>query len=187
VASSTPFDTIITHQQSSLCPYGLIDREGDQPQTENGEGYLEAYIRWVAKAAPWKTFLTLTFKNEVEVDQAMKKWYRLVRYLNEAVFGQNYGRIVGHSYFSYVLGSEYQKRGVLHYHALVDRPIDYVRVHGSWNKMAGYALITKVKDVGKSVRYVVKYVLKDGDVLPHIITDKVRRMRPLQQFGWWIE
>ena len=58
-------------------------------------------------------FVTLTFKDPIAPEPAFNIWWRLVRLLNEGSFGRHYTRIVGHAYFSYVLGIEYQRRDVV--------------------------------------------------------------------------
>ena len=59
--------------------------------------------------------------------------------LNEETFGKRYTNYVGHSYFSYVASIEYQKRDVIHFHMLIDRPVDFRAVHKYWNIIAGFA------------------------------------------------
>lgn len=115
--------------------------------------------------APWKSFLTLTFREIVTRDQAEHMWRFLVQVMNQELYGNHYVRIVGHSYFSYVAGFEYQKRGALHMHVLVDQPIHFSFVHSIWNKMAGWAWIEPVTDLEKAVNYVSKYVVKDGELV----------------------
>ena len=59
----------------------------------------------------WIVFLTLTFREETAYDVAIAKFKRLVRVINKKVVGNQYTNIVKHSYFSYVLGIEYQQQG----------------------------------------------------------------------------
>ncbi len=95
----------------------------------------EEYRIWISEMAVWKVFLTLTFENETPVDRAMEKFKRLVRELNKSVFGKNYTRKVGHSYFSYILAIEKQGRGVIHFHVLIDRAVDFKLIHKWWGEL----------------------------------------------------
>ena len=74
-------------------------------------------------------------------------------------------------------GIEYQKRDVLHFHALIgcqninlDRYTDRRHWADEWNEMAGFARIEKVKSAKEATRYVTKYVTRGGqiDLSPNI-------------------
>ena len=79
----------------------------------------KANAEWIAGLSDWIVFLTLTFREETAYDVAKAKYLRLVRELNKSVVGNQYTNFVKHSYFSYVLGIEYQRRGVIHFHVLM--------------------------------------------------------------------
>ena len=124
---------------------------------ENWQSYLRDF-------ANWKWFLTLTTRDILTRDQIEHLWFYLVRVMNSDLFGHHYTRIVGHSYFSYCVGFEYQQRGALHLHALVDQNINLNLVHAVWKKMAGFAWVRPVDDLGRAVDYLAKYVSKGGDL-----------------------
>lgn len=144
----------------------------------------EETCTWITDLRAWSTFLTLTFKNDVPADVAIKKWRWLVRSLNEGVFGKHYTKIVKHSYFSYVLGIEYQSRNVIHFHVLIDQPINYARTHVLWNKLAGFAWTESITDRAKVVRYVTKYITKGGEILPYLAK---KLYVPKYKPDWWLE
>ena len=124
----------------------------------------QVYYEWLSAAATWKTFITLTFKDEKPPDVANAFYRRLVQVLNKRLFGERYVRKVGHSYFNYILGMEFKlSRDVCHFHVLVDQPIDYQLLHSWWGMAAGISWISKVKDRSKALYYVTKYVCKGGD------------------------
>lgn len=125
----------------------------------------EGWVQYTRDFAPWKFFITLTFRDYVTRDQAEHLWRFMVQVMNQDLYGNHYCRIVGHSYFSYVAGFEYQKRGALHMHVLVDQPIHFSLVHSIWNKCAGWAWIEPIKDLDRAVSYVSKYVVKDGELM----------------------
>jgi hypothetical protein len=127
----------------------------------------EEWEEWIRDFSDWKYFITLTFGTEgiVTRDQAENSFRFLVQVLNQDLYRNHYMRIVGHSYFSYVVGFEHQKRGTLHMHVLVDQPIKFSLVHSIWQKIAGWAWIVPVTDLNKAVSYISKYVAKEGDLV----------------------
>jgi len=136
---------------------------------------------WITKRN-WIVFLTLTFELDVAYDVAKKKFYRLVKELNKNVFGNNYTRIVGHSYFSYVLGIETQKRGVYHFRVLIDKPVNYDLIHLLWNRWAGFARPEKIENFYSAVNYVTKYVSKGGEIIPYFADEEYK---PFFLPHWW--
>jgi hypothetical protein len=130
-------------------------------------------LRFYKTVAFWPVMATLTFRDPVGPDPAMARWRSLVRVLNESVFGSHYTQKVKHSYFSYLMGIEFQRRDVVHFHALISRPVDFGLIHRWWNKAAGFAWVSQVRDRVASLNYVTKYVLKGGEVLSY------RSMKPL--------
>ena len=148
---------------------------------KNNQDWDNYYIRreiaketaeWISGLATWKNFLTLTFENATPYDTAYKKWKYLVKKLNEKQFGKNYIRKVGHSYFSYILAVEKQTRGVLHFHALINQPIDYKLVHSFWNEHCGFAWAEPTEDLKKVVDYCTKYIVKGGEIIPYLTKNK---------------
>lgn len=142
-------------------------------------------VGFVTNLADWKAFITLTFKEEKAPDVAKSLFQWFVRTNNAHAFGEHYTRKVGHSYFSYVVGAEYQQRGVLHFHVLVDKPLDFTFVHSTWGKRCGFVWIdTKFKDKGAVVKYVCKYVVKGGEI---DVYKAKRDFKPVNVPTWWIE
>lgn len=134
------------------------------------DGLRNAWSDYVATFAEWKSFWSLTFADrdrthDVTRSEAEFLWRRLVQSLNADLFGNHYTRIVGHSYFSYALAFEFQKRGTLHMHALVDRRTNWELANRLWRRMAGIIKIKTVEDVQGVSRYISKYVTKGGDVV----------------------
>jgi hypothetical protein len=141
-----------------------------------------ANAEWLYSLRPWSLFLTLTFKDERSPDVAKFFFNRLIRTLNQETFGKHYTRIVGHSYFSYVFAMEYQRREVVHFHVLIDRPVNFDRIHILWNSWAGFAWTQVVKDKNDVVNYVCKYISKGGEVYP-FLAKKIFTPRVLPY--WW--
>ena len=157
----------------------------DQEQyIENKEEIKKLWTTWLLEIKDWKSFLTLTFRDEIPYDTAKKKFASLIRVLNQELFGKRYMNKVGGSYFSYVIGSEYQARGVIHFHVLIDRPVNFQKIQMYWNMIAGFALIGKIKNNKKAVDYIIKYAVKDGTIDQYIARKKVD---PGQYPLWWFE
>ena len=125
---------------------------------------VEGWEQFVTGFASWKWFVTLTFRDIVTNDQLEHQFRFLVQCLNRDLFGNHYTRIVGHSYFSYAMGIEAQRRGALHAHLLIDQNINLNILHPIWNKMAGFAWAVPVDDVDRAVNYLSKYISKGGDL-----------------------
>lgn len=151
------------------------EKEWDDAQAERvaeaarRAALINGYGDWIATLAPWKSFLTLTVANEHSCsrDTLYLRWRSLVQILNRDLYGNHYTRIVGHCYFSYVIGFEYMKSNAVHLHALVDKPINFDLVHRVWNKMSGFAYIKPVYDQQGAAFYLCKYVVKGSDLIPH--------------------
>jgi len=127
----------------------------------------EQYATWLVGLAPWLVFLTLTFRDEIPLDSAVRRFKLLVSVLNKSLLGKHYTRYVGHSYFSYVMAVEDQKRGVPHIHALTDKPLDFALIHDWWPVASGFAWTSIVRDSARAVWYVAKYVAKGGELVPY--------------------
>lgn len=144
----------------------------------------EEYVSFLSNLADWSSFVTLTFREEKAPDVAKSLFQWFVRNNNAHAFGNHYTRKVGHSYFSYVVGMEYQQRDVVHFHVLVDKPLDFSFVHQFWGQRCGFVWIdTKLKDKEKVVSYVCKYVIKGGQVDCY----KAKKdYKPVEVPFWWL-
>jgi hypothetical protein len=144
---------------------------------------------FVAGLAKWPSFWTLTFDeadrtHAVSKDECKFLWRRLVQSLNHDLLGNHYTRIVGHSYFSYALAYEYQSRGAIHMHALVDGITNWEYANRLWRRMAGIIKIEPVDDGLKAAKYLCKYVTKGGDIDLYVAKEfKPPSFKPL----WFLE
>ena len=144
-------------------------------QTENT-------ISWVLPLAEWKVGLTLTFRDDKPHDRAIFYWKMLIRELNKELFGKHYTKIVKHSYFSYAYGIEYQRRDVIHFHAIIDKPVNFRKIHSLWNRWAGFAWTDIIESPVGMVSYLSKYNLKHGHVVAYKAKkDYVPNVLP----SWW--
>lgn len=97
-----------------------------------------------------QTFITLTFKENItdlrEANIVFKKFILRLKY--------------SHKNLKYLAVPEFQKRGAVHYHVLVN--IDYLdnsKLAEIWQQ--GFVMINKVKHVNNLGLYVSKYICKD--------------------------
>lgn len=142
----------------------------------------KAYAAWLATWAPWRVFVTLTFAEDRPPDSAKAFFRKLVRELNRDLLGKRYSRIVGHSYFSYVLATEYQSRGAIHFHFLADRPLNFQLLHDSWKAWVGFAQTEILGSPLRALKYVVKYVVKNDDI--EVYRSDWKGV-PIVQSAWW--
>lgn len=122
------------------------------------------YSEWIREIANWQLFLTLTFRHPIGEERALGVLYAFIHGLNKKTFGKRYRRKVGRSYFSFVHAIEYQKRDVIHFHALIDKRIPIRFARALWEKWAGFIYIEKIKNKRDVTSYVSKYVLKGGQI-----------------------
>lgn len=128
----------------------------------------EVTAQWLMERENWCTFFTFTFRDEVSKEKAYREIKYFIRIANELKYGIHYSQKVHHSYFSYVCGLERQERGVFHFHMCIDRDIDFNWVHHFWNIRNGFAWIEKIENLPNSLRYTVKYAVKEGECLIYL-------------------
>ncbi len=140
------------------------------------------YVEWLAKLSDWKVFVTLTFQNQINIDPAVRCFNYLITALNRDLFEKHYERVVGDSYFSYICAAELQLRGDIHFHMLADRPLNFRLIHDLWNEWAGFAMTEVIRDPSRAVRYVVKYVVKNDNI---IVFKSAWEGEPMIYPDWW--
>ncbi len=77
----------------------------------------EGWVYMADKYAPWYWYLSLTFKYFVEQGYALRQFERFIRLINEKVHGKRYRD--NDKGIPYLNAIEWQRRGVLHIHALL--------------------------------------------------------------------
>jgi hypothetical protein len=142
------------------------------------------WSKWLSERN-WCVFLTLTFRKETSEETALKLFRFLVRNLNEEVYVKHYINYVQHSYFSYVVGIEYQVREVIHFHALIDRPVNFELINRLWNAWAGFAKPEIIRNNEHAVYYVTKYAAKYGQLEAPFFAKKI--YTPTFLPPWWKE
>jgi hypothetical protein len=114
-------------------------------------------------------FVTMTFSIAVHPEAALKKWRVWVSKLNRELYGPRW-YLKGHTQVLWVLAIERQKRGVLHFHALVGDARDLnhrtrrLRWKDEWESLAGFARIEAIRSEDEVRGYITKYVTKGGEI-----------------------
>ena len=156
-----------------------MDNLADYPKYREKLELCHSWTRWLAQY-DWQWFATLTFREAVHPEAARKKFGRFIHGINRKLYGRKYHRVPNHIYW--VVALEYQKRGVLHFHALLgaDRDLNTQlrrkEQEERWNELAGFATIYPIdKRLTVVTRYVSKYVAKDGELE---VSDSLKDWRP---------
>ena len=142
------------------------------PRTPKGElahrGLQDAWVELLLRFhVQW--FCTMTFRNGVGPESGNKQWRKWVNDLNCHVSGKNWRRR-GDPGVYWIRADEFQRRGALHYHALVGTAGDIndeaKRLHFKevWFAMAGICRIEAIRDAELVRKYVSKYVTKGGEI-----------------------
>jgi len=135
-----------------------------QPLTDAWQDFIARF--------PMNWFCTFTFTDSVHPERAGKLFRLFIRKLNRYLYGSHFER-KGHAGVFYVLASEYQKRGVLHFHALIGdvedlnaraRRLDFMDLWLGFGPPAGIARIEEIKNQDAVRGYVTKYVTKGGQI-----------------------
>jgi hypothetical protein len=121
---------------------------------------------WIALLGrwEWEWFCTFTFRDLVHPEAADKRFRVLISQANRVLYGHRWHK-KGQG-MRWVRALEYQKRDVIHYHALMAGVKDLRRLTwmDRWHELAGYARIEKIDTADAVVRYVSKYVVKGGEI-----------------------
>lgn len=127
---------------------------------------------WVSMLArhPWEWFGTFTFQAEVHPEAADKVFRLWARRIGRQVDTARAVRS-GRGGVIWVRGLEWQKRGVIHFHALLravhslDENVSRFEAMGLWETLAGgYARIFPVQSARAAAAYVCKYSVKGGEI-----------------------
>ena len=77
----------------------------------------DAWVTFLS-AYTFQWFATLTFETRVHPEAALKRWRFFTNQLNRSLYGRRWQK-KEHGGIHWILGIEFQKRGVIHFHALM--------------------------------------------------------------------
>ena len=123
------------------------------------DAWIELLSRW-----EWEWFATLTFREHTHPESAEKRFRMWVSELNRQVYGVRWSKRKASA--TWVRASEYQQRGVLHFHALL-RGVGEARrlaAMDRWFVVAGIARVLPVRQQQAVRAYCSKYVVKGGEL-----------------------
>jgi hypothetical protein len=134
----------------------------------NTRAIQDGWIAFAEKLEPWELFGHFTFPNYPTFDFADRIFKRFINRANKALYGSHYSRKGLGMYW--LRGTEYQKRGSLHFHALMSgykvRHINtpegrkvLMKIWEDTSPEAGFARIYPFRSGAKV--YASKYVTKD--------------------------
>ena len=128
---------------------------------------------------PWEWFVTLTFTDDIHPEAAMKSMRVWLSKLNREVFGHRWHKKPPYGVY-WVAAIEYQKRGVIHLHLLINgvgetRRLTYMDIWAEMGNKNGWARVEPVETNNAVSMYLSKYVTKDGEIylsnnLPDVTT-----------------
>lgn len=128
------------------------------------DGWIELLERY-----EWDWFCTFTFQSDVHPEAAAKLFRVWVSKLNRFLYGRYWYKNPMGGVF-WVRALEYQKRGVIHYHALIAGIADLndktrrFKWMEEWEHLAGYSRIELIESPQAVSRYISKYVVKGGEI-----------------------
>jgi len=145
---------VYTNSPSSFQPFSKI------PTIIICNAWYEFIGRW-----EWEWFVTLTFRDMTHPEAADKAFRYFVSKLNRRLYGPRWYK-KAYGGIPWVRALEYQKRDVIHFHALFAdvKNLRRLTCMDEWDKIAGFARIEAIRDKWAVRRYVTKYVLKDGEI-----------------------
>lgn len=133
-----------------------------------------AWAEFIAKQ-PWDVFCTLTFdrrcyspRHDISPEKVDKAFRRLIRYLNEHLYGARWMRTCPHKGVIWVRSQEPHKDGVLHFHACLrspSAPITQALLDAAsrwWEHKFGFARFEAPRSQGDVIGYLTKHTGADG-------------------------
>jgi len=135
------------------------------------ETLAQAWRKFIGRF-PMQWFCTLTFTEDVHPERAAKLFRLFIRRLNRELYGGHFERRGVEGVF-WVLAWEYQKRGVLHFHALLGdvedlntraRRLYWMDQWKGFGPPSGIARIEAIDSQDAVRSYVTKYVVKGGQI-----------------------
>jgi hypothetical protein len=141
----------------------LTPRANDVSPISPSRALQEAWIAWLGRWR-WEWYCTLTFRDDVHPEAAERRFRTFVNMINRSLYGPRWFK---HGQgIRWVRALEYQRRGVIHFHALLAGAGDVPRPSWTetWHELAGFAKIEPIESPAAVLRYVSKYVVRGGEL-----------------------
>jgi hypothetical protein len=118
VSPNNPFAKELRHI-SSFLPNQI--GSSDTPFVTLNDAIKDGYIRFLNQWE-WQWYYTLTFTDDIHPEQSDRLFKKWISKLNRHYFGRNHHK--RNQYIDWIRSTEYQKRGVIHYHGLINAASD---------------------------------------------------------------
>ena len=153
---------------------------GESPLVTVTAAVRDGYVRFLNQW-DWEWCFTLTFREDVHQEHADKLFRRWIRTLNKKYFGDKFYK--RNQFIDWVRSTEYQKRGTIHYHGLLNAPDSFNPLQSMkiWEDLdgavdenlgyTGFARVLKADQPAAEI-YITKYVSKE------IIIDISENLKP---------
>ena len=156
--------------QTAQSPLSLVPGSGGFSLPPFQERHHDQYIEFLSRPT-WQWFVTFTFKEAIHPEAADKLYRVWINKLNRAIYGQRWRKHPPYGVI-HARALEWQKRGVLHYHALISNTGFEDREHWAdvWTELgndskAGFIKIDLYDFTQGGVEaYIAKYVTKGGQI-----------------------
>jgi hypothetical protein len=145
-----------------------IPRAGDDTRPSNYR-IPQAWADWIESLSSWKVFGHYTFRDYPHPENAEKTWRLYIHKINRKLFGQNYWKHKETKGITWARGSELQRRGAIHYHALlgnISGDIDTRELKEMWWTIGGICRVWIYQAHLGAEYYMSKntYAWKSGEV-----------------------
>ena len=142
-------------------------RKGSYPESESVYHLPQAYADLLAPF-DWNWYGHFTFRDYPHPETAGKAWDRWMHRLNREIYGVHYWKDKSKGVF-WARATEYQKRGSIHFHALIGGIPEYVhrmRYLDDWNISCGICRIYQYEPDKGAEFYMSKstYAWKRGEI-----------------------
>jgi hypothetical protein len=147
---------------------GGVPVVGDSAVFITGEQLASAWALFLSRFT-WQWFCTFTFREAPHPEAADKVFRVFTNELNRSIDGKRWASKPDAGVY-WVRALEWQKREVLHYHALMSHVCDLnagarrLSWMDRWNELAGFAKIERPIGTAAVSNYVSKYVAKGGEI-----------------------
>lgn len=132
----------------------------------------------------WQWFVTLTFAESMHPEEATKRFNQWIAWLNRKAYSRGW-RLNEDGVF-WVLATEFQRRGVVHFHALIgdvedlNGRVSRRAARNVWYPRNGLARVDAIDDgISAITNYVSKYVAKGGELEVSSSMRRYREQRPM--------
>ena len=129
----------------------------------------QAWGTWLDGFNPWSWYGHFTFRGYPTPEYADKTWDKWIHALNRSIWGCHYWKHKDSKGVTWARGTELQRRGAIHYHAILGRiPDDITRFYwmDEWYKLGGTSNIFAYEH-GRGAEYYMSkstYAWKKGEI-----------------------